>query len=98
MRWCYRLTGGRFGLAPGSVDLDAVAITIAVDRVINPLGGETGDPLVDGNSLIIPVIEGDVPLDRVGVLDGVRLAIREHKPRRTVVLRFFDADEVVELT
>jgi len=96
MRWCYRLTGGRFGLAQGVLDLDAVAITFAVDRVINPLGAETGDPLVEGDSLIIPVLEGDVSVDRAGVLIGVGVAIRDLTPRRNVVLRFFDGDEVVE--
>ena len=98
MRWCYRLTGGRFGLAQGVLDLDAVAITFAVDRVINPLGAETGDPLVEGDSLIIPVVECDVSVDRAGVLIGVGVAIRDLAPRRNVVLRFFDGDEVVERT
>jgi hypothetical protein len=97
LRWFYRLTGGRFGLAPGSVDPDAVAIVFAIERVIAPMGAYTGDFSVEGDSLIIPVLEGEVPLDRIRVLDGVRLAIRNHKPRRNMVLRFVDADEVVEL-
>ncbi len=96
LRWSYRLTGGRFGLAQGSVDLDAVAITFAVDRVISPLGAETGDPLLEGDSLVIPVVEGDMSIDRAGLLNGVGLAIRDLAPRRHVVLRFFDGDEVVE--
>lgn len=96
MRWCYQLTGGRFGLAPGSVDLDAVAIAFAVDRVIGPRGAEAGDLSVEGDSLVIPVFEGDVSLDRAAVLDDVTEAVRRHKHRRTVVIRFSDRDEVIK--
>lgn len=42
-RWCYRVTGGRFGLAPGSVDLGAISIVFAIERVIAPLGAVPGD-------------------------------------------------------
>ena len=93
-RWCHRVTRGRFGLVPGSVDLEAIAIVFAIERVIAPLGAVPGDLSVEEDSLIVPVLEGDLPVDRVAVLDGVRVAIRRHKPRRSVVLRFHDRDEV----
>jgi hypothetical protein len=98
LRSCYRLTGGRFGLAPEWVDLDAIAIAFAVEGVVSPMGAETGDLSLEGDALIVPVLEGDAPLDRVAVLDGVRVAIRRHKLRRRVVLRFHDRDEVAEST
>jgi hypothetical protein len=94
-RWCYRLTGGRFGLPPGMIDLDAVAIAFAVERVIAPFGAVTGDLSVEGDSLIVPVLESDTRLDRTAVADGLAAALRQRGLRRVVVLHFSDADKVV---
>ena len=95
LRWTYRLTGGRIGLAPGWVDLDAVAITFAVDGVLAPYGAQTGDVAVDGKTLIIPILEGEVPMDRRAVADSVAAALRQHDLQRALVLRFPEHDEVV---
>ena len=34
----HRLTGGRFGLQPGMVDLDGISLAFMLDEVLEPLG------------------------------------------------------------
>lgn len=94
-RWVYRLTGGRFGLAPGWVDLDAVAISFAVDRVLIPFGASTGDLAIESEFVVVPIEEGAMQLDRSTIADQVRRALRDANIYRRVILRFTDGDEVL---
>lgn len=95
MRFAFRLSGGRIGLAPGMVDLDAVAIAFAVDGVLAPFGASADGLIVEGDVLIVPVVEGDVRLDRRTIAARARSALSESNTRRRVVLRFHDGDEAL---
>jgi hypothetical protein len=94
-RFAHRLTGGRFGLAPGWVDLDAVAIAFAVERILVPFGASADDLVIEADSLVVPVVEGNIRLDRHTIADHARRALSKSNTRRTVVLRFRDGDEVL---
>ena len=87
LRGAYRVTGGRIGLAPEWVDLDAVAITFAVERVLIPFGASTGDPAIEGDAVVVPIEEGARHLDRSVVVDQVHGILRESNIRRAVILR-----------
>jgi hypothetical protein len=93
-RLAYRLTGGRFGLAPEWVDLDAVAIAFAVERVLAPFGASTDD-VVEGDVLILRVVEGDMRLERAVIAERVRRELSESTTQRRILLRFDDGDEVL---
>jgi hypothetical protein len=93
MRMAYRVTGRRMGLAREWIDLDAVAIAFTIDGLLAGYGAQTGDPIIDGSSLTIPIIEGSMVLDRSTVVARVETAIRQHRFDRIVVLRFADGDE-----
>ena len=93
-RLAYRLTGGRIGLAPGWVDLDAVAIAFAVERVLAPFGA-SADDVVEGDVLVLRVVGGDIWLERAVIAERARRALGNSNTQRRILLRFDDGDEVL---
>lgn len=93
-RAMHRLTRGRLGLPPGSVDLDAVAVAFAAEPAVIAAGGSVGDLERGEGWLRVPVVNLRPETGRAALVAAVGNALRRNGlTGRRVILQFDDGEE-----
>jgi hypothetical protein len=73
----FRVTGGRFGLEPGIVDLDGVSLSFSLDVALEPLGWacESAHRLEGVRIIDVRPVDGAAAADRKSVVTAIQRVV-----------------------
>ena len=92
----FRVTGGRIGIPPGTVDLDGVSLAFALDLVLEPLGWSCDGAHRDGGLRQIDVIPRDDAkvADRDAVIAATTDVVRDQGLSGRHAVVFPDGEQI----